>query len=436
MSKVLLVAPIYPPGRAVGYERVIKFEKYLPEFGFDTCVLTVGSYGGIPSDQAKRVYRAFEPRALYRLATPFLFRTTRDGVLDSWAEERSPQSKAVRGIAFDGIRAWVLNHLAIPDMRITWLPAAVPLGLRVIRKERVDVILSSSAPETAHLVAACLAAMTKTPWVADFRDGWMFEPLDPLVRLAKRRYRVERRLEHLVISKANAIVSVTQPITEYFSTTCAGSHSKCYTITNGYDPDDWNGVAPAPRDGTKLRLVHTGAFAVSRITQDPQPFLRAIKSLVQDMREKIEILLVGALSDQEKDWVKTLDLGDVVRVMGPVSKRESLALQLSADVLLLVIGSAKSVATSKLYEYLYARRPILAVSATDTAAAEIIRQTQSGYVVDAADEQAISSCLTRLFVSWQNNALYSPSGDIERYHRRRLAEQLAHLLEGVIGQSK
>lgn len=437
MPSVLLITAEYPPGPPVGYERITKFEKYLPDFGFHTCVLTTQSHGRSPSDISKHVYRAFEPGQLYRPLARHLLKSTQPSTLGSHAEQRTAQRRGVfEGTILDSARHWILDQLAIPDLYITWLPGALLLGLKVMRIEQVDIILSSSPPETVHLVAVCLAAVTNKPWVADFRDGWLFEPLKPILRRDNLRRRVEARLEHLVVSAADAVVSVSQPMTDYFHDTYPASCGKFHTITNGYDPDDWRDITPPSYASSKLRIVHTGAFLRSRSesTRDLKPFLRALKALEPGLREKIEVLLVGELTEQEKGYLDAIGLGDTVRVVGWVSKRESLAYQLSADLLLLIVGSDKSVATSKLYEYLYAGRPILALSAMDTAAAAIIRQTQSGYVVDPADVKAIVDHLTHLFGCWRKGELDVQPVDHERYSRQHLTQQLAEVLNRAIAE--
>jgi glycosyltransferase involved in cell wall biosynthesis len=433
MPTVLLIAPGYPPENPVGAERIIKFEKFLPEFGFQTCVLTMAGQGQLPSDATKRVYRAVNPGQLYRpLAQRLLAYTQQKAVRPSAAQQVPPRRGMFEGTSLQSLRNWLLDWFAIPDLQITWLPAAVWCGLQAIQVERVDIILSTSPPESAHLVAACLAAMTHKPWVADFRDGWLFEPLKPVLHRNPLRRRLEERLERLVVARANAVVSVSQPITDYFCSAHPAFRAQCHTITNGYDPDDWHDLPPVPHDPSKLRIVYTGAFSQSRTTQDPRPFLHALQALHGSVRDKLEVLLIGAFSESEQQYLATLDLGNVIRVMGWMSKKVSLAYQLTADVLLLVASAEKSVATSKLYEYLYAGRPILAVSAVDTAAALIVTQSQAGWVVDGAENQAIVDCLMLIFDRWQQKKLVSRTTGIARYHRRELTRHLACLLDTVL----
>jgi glycosyltransferase involved in cell wall biosynthesis len=410
MPTVLLIAPGYPPGNPVGAERIVKFEKFLPEFGFQTCVLTMAGQGRLPSDTTKRVYRAVEPGQLYRPLAQRLFGHTQHTILPSSAIQQAASRRGMfEGTSLQSLRNWILDWCAIPDLQITWLPAAVWRGLQAIQAEHVDILLSTSPPESGHLVAACLAAITHKPWVADFRDGWLFEPLKQVLHRNALRRRLEERLERLVVSRANAVISVSQPMTDYFCSVHPAFHAKFHTIPNGYDPEDWHDLP-----------------------QDPRPFLQAVKALPSSVREKLTILLIGEFSEQEQNYVAALNLGDVVQVMGWMSKKWSLAYQLSADVLLLIASDEKSVATSKLYEYLYAGRPILAVSAVDTAAAVIVTQSQAGWVVDGADSRAIVDCLIMIFDCWQQKKLESRATNIARYHRQDLTRHLACLLHTVM----
>ncbi len=431
MPNILLIAAEYPPGYAVGYMRVTKFEKYLPQFGFQTSILTVRSYGVLPTDKEKKVYRAFDAGMIYRPLTRFLFRSKISEVSPSTIQT-TPLWGTYEGTAFNHFRQWVLDTFAIPDLQIGWLPFALLAGLRAIQTERVDAIFSTSSPETSHLLAMCLAYLTRKPWVADFRDGWIFESLKPILRRSYWRRQLERWLERCVVSHADAIVSISSPITDYFTSTYPLAQDKSWTITNGYDPDDWINVKPQTRSIKNLRLVHTGALSLSASTRDAYPFFQALQQIDSVTRSKIEILLVGDLSSRERSALSALGLQDIVQVVGRVSKEESLSYQLSADVLLLIVGSDKSVATSKLYEYLYARRPILALSSHDTAAAQIIQQSQAGYLADPNDATAIANCLADLFKRWEEGNLVAETSAIEQYSRYHLTEQLAQVLRSVI----
>lgn len=429
MPTVLLISYDYPPSYQVGYARTVAFEKYLPQFGFQTAVLTTRSSGALPTDRERRVYRASDAGALYLPLTRRFLPSPRGGASQP-AAAPSPWRRALK--AWLGALRALGTALLVPDLQVTWLPSAVWAGLQACRRERPDLLYSSSPPETVHLVAGLLSTRTHIPWVADFRDGWMFESLKPALRRAGWRSRLERRLERWVTERAAAIVTVSPPITDYFRRTYPDLADSCHTITNGYDPDDWQGVQRHPRDDGRFRLVFTGAVSHSRPSLDLQPLLCGLAALPPEVRAHTEMVVVGVLTGPEQQRVADLGVGDMVQVLGQKSKAESLQHQLSADVLVLLTGQDRSVATSKLYEYLYAARPILALALPDNAAAQIVIQTQAGVVVDPTDSAAIAAALTRLYAQWRAGTLVVQPTGVEAYHRRHLTGQLADVFNTLV----
>jgi glycosyltransferase involved in cell wall biosynthesis len=429
MKRVLFVSYNYPPGPRVGCERVLKFRKHLPTFGYETYVLTARVWGTQENDQESGVCRPYEPFLIYRALLRRLLgpRPT--------ATQQFPVMSMSEGTRLQPLRDWGTEWVLIPDLQIAWLPWAVLAGWRLIREKRIDVIVSTSGPETDHLVGACLSSLTGLPHVADFRDGWLFEPLKPFLRRSRFRRSIDGCLERRIVQHAVAVTSVSESLTEYFHQSYGLPAQRAVTITNGYDIDDWQGVVPGNHEDGRLRIVHTGAFAGSSPTRNPRPFFESVARLPVDIRGQVEILLVGQVTEDERRMIEALGLRDSVRVIPPVPRAESLAYQLSADVLLLLVGSDRSVATSKLYEYLYARRPILAIGSPETAAAKIVQQTHSGLVIDPRDPDAILRALSQLHEAWRKQQLRPfAQGDISRYERRNLARELAAVLDRVTGK--
>src|SRR5512147_2577689 len=106
MHKVLIVTCGYPPGHLVGYERIIKFEKFLPSFGYQTSILTTGSFDSLPSDREKRVYRAFEPGQFYRPLIRFLihFLKRPTGIINEKSQAVQPRGGILQETSLLGAR--------------------------------------------------------------------------------------------------------------------------------------------------------------------------------------------------------------------------------------------------------------------------------------------------------------------------------------------
>jgi len=341
------------------------------------------------------------------------------------------------GTRLQPLRDWWLEWVMIPDWQAVWLPWAVGMGLQVIRREKIEVIVSTSGPETNHLVGMWLSRLTGVPLVVDFRDGWLFESLKPFMQRNSFRRVVDGWLERQVVSQSSAVVTVSDPLTAYFRQTYGLSESRTVTIPNGYGPEDWWDVQPAARTDGRFRLVHTGAFSHSRHSCTPLPLLQGLTRLPHSLRQQIEVLLVGNVRQTERQLAVDLDLADVVQWLPPVTRVQSLGYQLSADVLLLMVGTDRSVATSKLFEYLYARRPILAIGRSGTAACQIVQRVQAGLVADPENPDAVASALIGLFDLWRSGGLgVYGQGDISMYDRRFLAGQLAAVFDRVISAGR
>ncbi|MBE7473078.1 MAG: glycosyltransferase [Anaerolineales bacterium] len=403
----------------------MKFKKFLPEFGYHPYVLSTEIFGTLSNDEERDIYRAFNPISLYLGILSLLFSRR-----DSSVQKASTRAGGAR---LQALIHWLREWVIIPDQGIIWLPFAIWTGWRLIRRKKIDVIVSTSGPETNHLVGACLSKLTGKPLVIDFRDGWLFEPLQPYLRYNRFRRAVDGRLEWWVVSQAQTVITVSDPLTDYFRQTYHLSTERALTIRNGYDPDNWRDVQPAARTEGKLRLVHTGALSTSRFNQTPRPFLEGVARLPDFLRCQLEVLLIGDIQPAEQQAIVELGLADVIQTLPPVARTQSLGYQLSADVLLLMVGTDLSVATSKLYEYLYARRPILAIGHPDAAACRIVQCAQAGLVVESEESEAIAAALTRLYELWQTGGLnIYGQGDISPYDRRHLAGQLAQVLGKIV----
>ena len=202
------------------------------------------------------------------------------------------------------------------------------------------------------------------------------------------------------------------------------------TIANGCDFDDFAGLEHHPSD--RLRITHTGNFHGKR---DPKPFFRA---LAESGLDDIVVRFAGDVRDADREYAEALGLGDRIELLGYVSRRRSLELQRDSEALLLLIpnsgGRGKGVLTGKIFEYLAAERPILAVVPPEGAAADLLRETGAGTVVPPDDVDAIRDALIDLHRRWKDGNLdrtpLSPEWR-ERLSRAKRVEELADVLRSV-----
>lgn len=421
---VLVIVHDYPPIRSAGTERVLKFCQYLSEFGYRPVILTTGRYGGQPDDAERDVHRADD-------LVHSLFAPLRRGKTAGVAPEEQVRIATVSGGSLLGR---LRDRSMIPDTKIGWIPPAVRLGRQLIAARRPQLIFSSSPPETAHLIAGRLARASHIPWVADLRDGWLFEPPVPSLRSGWLRRAVESRMEGAMAGAAAAVVAVTDPITEDLRTRYAGRLGLTRTISNGYDAADFATLARQRAADGLFRLTYTGAFSGSSQGRSAEALFAAAGQILRaGPQTRLRLEIVGPASELERGLAEKHGVASITSFVPPVPRRQAYQHQLDADALLLVTApGVRSVATSKLYDYIGAGRPVLAL-AQGNAAADTVERFGLGLTVAPDDAEGIAAALGELMRRHAAGDAW-PGFDEARRHfeRRALTGALASLFDEVL----
>jgi glycosyltransferase involved in cell wall biosynthesis len=400
---LLLVSQHAPPSGIIAARRIGGLVKYLARTGYRITVLTSRISGEGEIEGAAAVVR-----------TRDLFATQLN-----W-RRRSFAAQTGLGAAIYS-RASRLESMAVPDLAaVSWLPFALPAALRLVRRERFDCVITSSPPQSAHLIGRALKRRGIT-WIAELRDGWTFDPPRPPFPTAAQR-RLDERLEAAALAHADAITAISAPLADDAARRFG---VRAEVITNGFDPEEQ--VDEAAADGLlrprRHSVVHTGRMAVSG--RSPAPLLEAVTRLAPDVAARVDIVFAGPLTEDERALIERSD----ARWVGSLSREQTLALQRRANTLLVLArgASGPSVATGKLFEYLGAGRPIL-VLGEGTAAAEIVRSARAGVVASATDPAAIASALERVV----ETPPPPPAGEaVAPYAFPAVAEKLAALIEDL-----
>lgn len=348
VKRVLMIAYHYPPVHgSSGVQRALKFSRYLPDHGWQPIVLTV------------------HPRAYLKTTTGQLDEIPPTAIVKCAFALDTARHLAVRG-RYPGI-------LALPDRWASWWLGAVPAGLNLIRQYSPDVIWSTYPIATAHWIALTLHRLSGIPWVADFRDSMTEDsyPSDPSVRGQYLRIEREtiRHCDYAVFTTPGVIRMYSQRYPEVPT-------SRWKKIENGFDEENFRQaqelVPTGKRPTNKIILVHSGLLYPSE--RDPSAFFAALAELRQAgalSSASLEIVLrASGYEEHLQRMIDACGLQDMVRLAPAIPYREALAEMLNADGLLIFQASnCNHQIPAKIYEYLRARRPILALTdpAGDTA---------------------------------------------------------------------
>jgi len=451
---VLIVAYIFPPIGGGGVPRPLKMAKYLGEFGWGVHVLTADPayhatldqslLAQLPNDVA--IHRAKEFTLLQRSAAAAAQPASSPSVQPG-GQQAAPSFAAKAKRAVISMLKKVKPYLMIPDDQILWYPEAVKRGREVMKASKIDVIFSTSGPVTNHLVAKKLAEEFGCRWIADFRDPWTQNMHRSGIAW---RERLEERMEARVMSKADAITTVTATFADNFRKKYGQRIQRMELIYNGFDRADFRDLAPAevPEAKGKLHGVYAGILYQKR---NPRLLLRAIRELIDEGKVAQDDLLLtfaGVFDypgySENADCVKELNLESIVRIVGNLPHKEALQLMKAADFQLLigdVSADAGAYIPGKLYEYMGIGKSILALNMAGEAT-EIIQRFELGQVANPTDKLEIKEAFYRLYQDWKaKEEASSDDGDrrsadfferVKPYERKEQARQLASLMDELI----
>ena len=413
-------------------QRTLKFAKYLPLFQWKPFIIKAdltpaeekdGFLLNELSDEVV-IYNAFYPR---------FTKSAKDDQV----------SKNVGGKV-----SWLRKHIAqclraiacIPDDRIFWLPFALKRALKAIREKSIDVIYTTSNPYTNHLIGYMLKIITKKPWVADFRDPWTENiyhsaryyrsPFSPL------RKRIDIFLEKRIVRNADRIIGTTEEIVDSFVGRYGGARDVKYAvITNGYDADDFLLQQPGEKDAQKPFVIcYCGSFR--RVS--PVNFLNALRKVIDEHPEienDVRVSFVGHVPAEMISHIRRLRLERQVDLIGYKTHKDALKYLLNSDLLLLILTSdarEKLILPGKIFEYLAANKPILALL-PEGPASEMISKYQAGKVVHPESIDEIKAAIYQYYQAHKNGGIPGPnSQNIDSFERKELTKHLADIFESAL----
>ena len=409
----------FPPAGGVGVQRVSKLVKYLPEFGVDPMVLTAKE-PSVPIEDATTLRDI--PKNLHIVRTRTLepsYRTKAKVWQD--AAKPNPMRQALARFA---------SKVFVPDPQILWLPFTAPQLARL--SSTVHVVLVSAPPFSPFL----LGPLARVPFVLDYRDEWRMAASyemhgGPWIS------KVIDRLEPALARRAAMIVTATEEFRENLLQKIPHlDPGRVVTITNGYDPDDFQSIAdevPPPHDTPGQTLVMTYAGTMFRHTS-PKGFFAALRLLQErdpSILSRLDVRFVGRIVPTEMKTFEENPLPCVHRVPY-VPREQALRMLAQSHMALLILDAvphAESMYPAKIFELMHLRRPLLAL-APEGALSRLIKRHNLGTVVSPRDPPAIAEALERSVRAFERGELpsHAEPRDIEPFHRRAIAGQFADVL--------
>ena len=395
----------------------MKLAKYLPEFGWRPTVLTGDRpTAGLPTDA----------QLLDQVAGVEVIRARAPELSAFYSRPKHGKGQgAQRSVPKRGIfhpKSWL-----VPDSQLLWYPFAVRAAVRQASMARWDAVVATSFPPTAILIAHTIGKRLGIPYIADFRDSWTRYHYAP--RRPPPLAEFERRLEARMVREAAAVTAVDHRMVEHALARIApADRPPLHVIPNGYDEDDFRGVAPAQLP--PFSIVHTG-----QLRRSPTPLWSALSRAMDErpeLRGNLHLWQVGFAEQSALPELMAPPSGVTVHHVPPVPQREASSYMLGADLLL--VEEYESVMPSKTLPYLRAGRPILAFLDGGGLIREVLQPMPQAHLVERDDTERAASLIASVFA----NPPARPSQvdpAVAKYSRREIAGRFAVVLDAACAGS-
>ncbi len=424
--KVLIITYYWPPAGGPGVQRWLKFVKYLRDFDIEPVVFVPENphyplmdpsfESEIPKGIEVIKHPIKEPYRFAKLLSKKKTQTISSGII-------SDKKQSV----LEKFLLWVRGNYFIPDARVGWVKPSVKFLEKYLIDNPVDVIITSGPPHSLHLIGMELKKIIKTPWLADFRDPWTSIGYHKKLNLSKKSQRKHEKLEARVLQTADHII-VTSPTTEKQFEVITNVHIT--VITNGFDTE----IAEEVKLDTKFTVSHIGSLLTER---NPETLWKILSELIHEnnnFASDLQLQLAGVVSDEVVKSIRSYGLSDYLINIGYISHNQSLDVNKKSQVLLVLeIDSieTRAIIPGKIFEYLAAQRPILALGPKESDIEFIINQTGTGAFFDYNKEAEIKETLLSWYQKYKDDKLVLAATDINQYSRKNLTKKLAEVLKAI-----
>ena len=428
MHRVLILTYYWPPAGSSGVQRWLKFVKYLREYGWEPIVYTANNpevsatdeslFKDVPDGVEVIRRNVPEPYGIYK----FLSGNRKKKIGVGFTSNTTKKGSLINSIAI-----WVRGNIFIPDARMLWIHPSYRFLKKYLKVNSVDVIVTSGPPHSLHLIGLKLKKKFNIPWVADFRDPWTDIYFYKDLKLTWIADAINRKLEKKVLKQADLTVVVSKAMADSFERIGA---KRIEIIPNGYDHVDYE--FNANLDNSIFSLVHVGTIPPN---SNCNKFWKAISMMAEknkEFNEKLQIQFVGDIDRSVIESLKEYGLLGKAKIIGYKPHSEIPAFQKSAQALLVFIPSnSKEILTGKIFEYLAAKRPVIAIGPAGGNLDTLLTETGAGVMLSSDSDSEIYEGLKGFWDGYKSGwSSFNPQ-NIEQYSRKNLTSRMAELMNNI-----
>jgi glycosyltransferase involved in cell wall biosynthesis len=429
-SKALIITYYWPPSGGAGVQRWLKFSKYLPEFGWEPIILTV--------DPEYAAYPQKDDGLLNEISPDLeiVYTKTSNGIFSLYKKLTGGKEVPYGGFANEAnpglIQKFfrlIRGNFFLPDARIGWNRFALKAALKIIKEQEIDLVITTSPPHSTQLIGLKIKKKLNIKWIADLRDPWADIYYSGQMYQSTLARKINSCMEKQTLNRADRVIATCNSTRDMFRTKLSLSQApeKIVTITNGFDPDDFNYSHLYP---DKFTITYLGTFAKN---YDITVLIRALDYCASKNVTGLELCFIGKTDEVTVKILKE-NKNILLQLIPYVEHKKALEYLAKSAAFLLVVPSGKKtdeMIPGKLFEYLASERPIIGIGPLKSDVAEILSETGGGRMFDKAEYIELGNYILEIVNNFNNGRFENHPVKIEQYSRRNLTNRINDLIKSI-----
>ncbi len=427
LSKPILIITYYwPPSGGSGVQRWVYFSKYLKKLGYSPIVLTI--------DLNSASYPAIDRSLINETqGIPVHYVKSFNWIkIYSWfkkgKKDKIPQGEFSKKGLVDHIAAFIRGNFFIPDARVNWAKSAIKEALRIVKSHKIEKIITTGPPHSAHLIGLHLKKQLNLKWIADFRDPWtdiFYVKSFYRLSFAKKK---DKLFERKVLSNANAIITTTSENFQKDLQSKISINQNFFKIYNGYDSDLFKKIKK--RKNKDFQIVFTGLLTENHPYKE---FIESfIKFLKKDPKVNVKIILAGSISEKILNEFNRISN---IEFHGYINHQDAVNLMIDGNILLNFMYKQEKNTTmisGKLIEYMATGNPVLMIGDKKSEASKLLSKQTYNLTADPKETKIISNFIKSNYINWiEKKEIKNEIDVIKDYTREETTRSLIEIIEKI-----
>lgn len=427
MKKVLIISYFFPPCNLTASQRTYNWGKYFKEFGYDPIIITrKWDYPiNTPSDMGKSS-RSMNVEEEVNDQFRVYYMPYKGSLKDRFFEKNKKGKRLIR-------KALSFKEQYYQNLSINSLPYVniFNKARQLIKEESIDNVIVTGNPfPLFHFGYKLKKLFSSINWIADYRDDWTTSDL------VKRNsgldgvlFKMEQKSEKKWLSNAVFFTTVSN---YYVKKISKFTGLQGFELINGFD-DELNLYTSIQLDKSRFEITYNGTLYQS---QKIEPLLIAAKKIINRFENQIHIHFnfPGLLFDEaQAQRVEVILKGyeEHYTITGRISREDVIRIQQKSNILLMIAHEGlKGIPSSKLYEYIGLKKPVLLYPNDNDIIEKTLQDCGLGIICE--DEMDIENKLSKFikdFILNGENPFFGNRKKIDKYQRKEQVKKLAKLLD-------